>query len=83
MTDEEKRQLVDAVLTELHKNNKDISTATIIDASTLGSVRYVFDSDGLSFFIALVYFNITQLHKTHPFQCQVSPIPSSMLKKSR
>jgi nicotinamide mononucleotide (NMN) deamidase PncC len=46
MTDEEKKQLVDAVLTELQKNKKDISTATIIDALQGGEMVVCYDNEG-------------------------------------
>ena len=46
MTDEEKRQLVDAVLIELQKNKKDVSTATIIEALKGGEYVVCYDNMG-------------------------------------
>jgi nicotinamide mononucleotide (NMN) deamidase PncC len=46
MTDEEKKQLVDAVITELQKNKKDISTATIIDALQGDEMVVCYDNEG-------------------------------------
>lgn len=46
MTDDEKRQLVDAVLIELQKNKKDISTAKIIETLAGGEMVVCYDSEG-------------------------------------
>lgn len=46
MTDKEKKQLVDAVLIELQKNKKDVSTATIIEALKGGEYVVCYDNMG-------------------------------------
>ena len=47
MTDEEKKQLVDAVITELQKNKKDISTASIIETLQGGEYIVCYDKDSM------------------------------------
>lgn len=46
MTDEDKRQLVDAVITELQKNKKDLSTADIINALKGGEMVVCYNNEG-------------------------------------
>ena len=47
MTDEEKKQLVDAVITELQKNKKDISTASIIESLQGGEYIVCYDKNSV------------------------------------